>query len=440
MKNSEQIQSFTSAPLDAAVSTATGGVSGFAAIPAGTYTYVSRTPAAETGSNAGQVQFIWPEKKLIWAFGAHGGVKTGAIVLSGDELEFFQGLYLSDRPLYDWLGAQPRNTEGYAGNVAGNVRVTFTEDGKISEIRLDSATTNVQAVITKGITAQSLSVYGAVRGQPHLLQSCLTLIGSANGLRVLERGNVVLDNLTLGGGVDGVGLYGEKTGGDTFIVGTVAVDGEIQWYSKGANIQPITEDSTATLLTNGQNITMTGANISRVGRKLNISTGEGKGGNIIIGAAVSSGTLLLSTSGDITAGSGDVIIGTNTENIVTVNRIGNIRGANVTIKPTDHGIASDVQMSIGNITATGNIDIEVADVNTGKGTEYVMNTSAGVITVDNSEQLSKNRAEYAVGDLMSENGYITFTSGVINGPIGKFSAPNGTVNLTVEHAGCIDPS
>lgn len=413
---------------------------GFSGMPAGTYTYVSGTPVVEAGSKTGQAQFIWPEKKLVWAFGADDGVTAGEGVLSGDELEFFQGLYLSDRPLYDWLGAQPRNTEGYAGNAAGNVRMTFTADGKISEIRLDNAATNVQAVITKNITAQSLSVYGAVRGQPRLLQSCLTLIGSANGLRVLERGNVVLDNLTLGGGADGVGLYGEKTGGDTFIVGTVLVDGKIQWFSKGANIQPITEDSTATLLTNGQDITMTGANISRVGRKLNISTGRGKGGNITIGASVSSGTLLLSTSGDITAGSGDVIIGTNTEDTVTVNRVGNIQGANVTIKPTDHGAAADVQLSIGNITAAGNIDIEVANVNTGKGAEYVMNTSAGVITVDNSEQLAKNRAEYAVGDLTSENGCITFLSGAVNGPVGKFSAPNGTVNLTMERPACADLS
>ena len=64
--------------------------SGFAELPAGTYTYVSGAPAAEAGSGAGQVQFLYGKDQITWAFGAAGAVTTGAKTLTGDELEFFK--------------------------------------------------------------------------------------------------------------------------------------------------------------------------------------------------------------------------------------------------------------------------------------------------------------------------------------------------------------
>jgi hypothetical protein len=390
-------------------------------MPAGTYTYVSGNPLAAAGSNIGEVQFIHEKNNLVWSFGTDSAVMTGVETLSGDELEFFKGLYLSDRPVYDWVASGPRDTEGIAGDVAGNLLITITENGKISEIRVDSATTNVLAIVTQGITDATLTVSGATRGQPNLLQSCITLFGSTNGLYLTDRGNVILDEITIGSDEEGVGLKADKIGGDTFIAGTVTVDGTVEWFSRYANIQPVSADRPATLMTNGQDLTMTGANIGRVGRNLNLSTGEGTGGDITIGKTVSTdygrsdplpdpstGILLLSTTGNIIAGLGDVIIGTNTERRVTVDTVGNIQGANVTVKPTFAGTPTDVQGAIGNITATGNIDIELGPGNPG------------------------NAEGNVIGNLTAQSGDITFVSGAINGNVGDITAPNGTVSVTIE--------
>lgn len=356
-----------------ALAASDGGESGFAKLPAGTYTYVSGTPEAEAGSGTGQVQFLYHQKdnNLVWSYDG----KSGAVTLTGDELEFFQSVYLSDRPVYDWLASAMRDTDGYAGNVAGNLLITLDENGKISKLRLDSGLVQVTASVTKDITADTLTISGATRGQPNLLHSCITLLGSANCLYVTDQGNVVLDNMTLNANSDGVGLKGDKIGGDTFIVDTLYVDGKVEWMNRYANIQPVHVDTPATLETNGQDIVMGGMNIGRVGRDLTITTGENKGGDIIIGQTVSvdygrgglledpsTGTLILSTTGDIIAGLGNVIIGTNTERKVTINSIGNVQGANVTIAPTYNGTPSDVSGSIGNITAVGRAEVTLGGV------------------------------------------------------------------------------
>lgn len=346
----------------------------FAALPAGTYTYVSGAPAAEAGSGAGQVQFVWSESKLAWAYGGEK-VESGTVTLTGDELAFFQSLYMSDRPVYDWLASAMRDTDGYAGNLSGNLLITLTEYGKIATLRLDSGLVQVTAAVTKDITADTLTISGATRGQPNLLHSCLTLVGTANCLYLTAQGNVVLDNMTLSANKDGVGLKGDKIGGDTFIAGTLYVDGKVEWLNRYANIQPVHADTPATLETNGQDIVMGGMNIGRVGRDLTITTGADKGGDIIIGQTVSvdygrggpladpsTGTMILSTTGDIIAGLGDVIIGTNTERKVTVNSIGDVQGANVTIAPTYNGTPSDVSGAIGNITATGKAEVVLGSV------------------------------------------------------------------------------
>ena len=346
----------------------------FAALPAGTYTYVSGAPVAEAGSGVGQVQFNWSGSKLAWAFGGEK-VESGSVALTGDELAFFQSLYMSDRPVYDWLASAVRDTDGYAGNLSGNLLIDFTEYGKISKLRLDSGLVQVTAAVTKDITADTMTISGATRGQPNLLHSCLTLVGTANCLYLTAQGNVVLDNMTLYANKDGVGLKGDKIGGDTFIAGTLYVDGKVEWLNRYANIQPVHADVPATLETNGQDIIMGGMNIGRVGRDLTITTGMDKGGDIIIGQNVSvdygrggpladpsTGTMILSTSGDIIAGKGDVIIGTNTERKVTINSIGNVQGANVTIAPTYNGEPSDVKGTIGDVTATGKAVIKLASV------------------------------------------------------------------------------
>lgn len=403
-------------PLNSLALNGTSGIaaSGLGNLPAGTYTYVSEKPVAEAGSNAGQVQFIYRnENNLVWAFGSEGKVTTGVETLTGDELEFFKGLYLSDRPVYDWLASAPRDTDGYAGNVAGNLLITISENGKISRLRLDSGLVQMLAILSKDITDDTLTVSGATRGQPNLLHSCITILGSTNCLHLTDQGNVILDNLSIGSNEEGVGLKADKIGGDTFIAGTVTVDGKVEWNCRYANIQPVNADKPATLLTTGKDITMGGMNIGRTGRNLTISTGEGLGGNITIGAVVSvdygrgaplpdpsTGTLVLSTSGNIIAGLGDVIIGTNTDRRVNIDSIGNIQGANVIIKPTRNGTPSDIQGSIGDITATGNIDIEIGKAN-------------------------------SIGNLTAQSGNITFVSGPISGNVGDITASNGTVDLTI---------
>ncbi len=391
----------------------------FAALPAGTYTYVDTSPTAQAGSNEGQVQFIYSQNELVWAFGGQT-VETGSAILTGDELQFFIGLYLSDRPLYDWLASDSRDTEGYEGNVSGNFLITFTDSGKISTLRVDNGITNVIAILSSNITDDTLIVSGATRGQPNLLQSSITLFGSTNALWLTDRGNVVLNELSIGHNEDGIGLISDKIGGDTFIVNTVNVDGIIHWYSRYANLQPVQAGEEATLSTNGQDMILSGCSVGRMGRTLNFTTGEG-GGNIIIGETVSTdygradplpdpstGTLTLSTSGSIDAGEGDVIIGTNTERIVKIDVIGSIHGTNITIKPTDNGNVTDLAQSIGNITATGNVDILIGKVNDSNDATQVF----GSITAD---------------------GNVTLVAGDINGTIGDVSA-SGNVTMQVASA------
>lgn len=340
---------------------------GMASLPAGTYTYVAGEPAAQ--AEMGQVQFNYWDDSISWAYGDN----TGTEVLEGDELRFFQSLYLSDRPVYDWLASAMRDTDGYAGNVSGNLLITLDDAGDISRLRLDSGLVQVTAAVSRDITADTLTISGATRGQPDLLHSCITLLGSTNCLYLTDQGNVVLDNLRTYANADGVGLKADKIGGDTFIAGTVLVDGKIEWLNRYANIQPVTVDEVAVLETNGQDIVMGGMNIGRVGRNLTISTGVDKAGDILIGQTVSvdygrggpledpsTGTMILSTTGNIIAGLGDVVIGTNTERKVTVNSIGDIQGANVTIAPTYNGVPSAVSGTIGNITAAGRVEVVLA--------------------------------------------------------------------------------
>lgn len=332
---------------------------GLAGLPAGTYTYTDELTAD------GQLCFDWAEKTLAWR--ADG--KSGAIALSGDALAFFQSLYLSDVPVYDWLASALRSTEGYQGNLAGNVELTFDAESRLSQIKTLSGLVQMTAAVTAELCAPLLTVDGATRGQPNLLHSCVTLVGSVNGLFLTRQGNVVLDNLAIGADAEGVGLRADKIGGDTFLAGTVTVDGKVLWNCRYANIQPVHAEEPATLLTNGQDIVMGGMNIGRAGRSLTLSTGAG-GGDIIIGAEVtvdygrgkpledpSKGALLLSTTGDLLAGEGNVVIGTNTYRRVTIDTVGNIQGANVTVAPTDNGKPTDVQGSIGDVTAAGKLTI-----------------------------------------------------------------------------------
>lgn len=423
--------------------------SGFAELPAGTYTYVSGAPAAEAGSGAGQVQFLYGKDQITWAFGAAGAVTTGAKTLTGDELEFFKGLYLSDRPVTDWLGGNPKNTEGYAGNVADSVQITITEAGKISKILVANPATRALAILSQDITDATLTVQGSTRGQPNLLQSCITLVGSTNGLYLTVQGDVILDGITIGHGDDGVGLRGDKIGGDVFVVGTVAIDGTIEWHGKKGVITAL-GDRPGTLLTNGQDIHMTGgSNIGRVGRDLTISTGADKGGDIIIGDAVScdatrggllpnadtsTDSLAIATSGSIIAGSGNVVIGTNTEKAVLIDIIGDIQGANVTIKPIDWGKPGNISMAVGNITATENIDIVVGQINPGVERVNISQSSVGEIMSTGNTSVAIDLPDNPIGNLTAQNGNITFVSGKIGGGIGTVSAPNGTVDLDIESA------
>lgn len=427
MKNGKKLSALVLAlilALGTATSAAAAGEAGsFADLPAGTYTYVSAAPAAEAGSGEGEIQFDYQKDQMTWAFGADGAVAAGTAKLAGDELKFFQSLYLSDRPVYDWLASAMRDTDGYAGNVAGNLLITLTEDGKISRLRLDSGLVQVTAAVTREITADTLTISGATRGQPNLLHSCITLLGSANCLYVTDQGNVVLDNMTLSANADGVGLKGDKIGGDIFIVGTLFVDGKVEWLNRYANIQPVHVDAAATLETNGQDIIMGGMNIGRVGRELTITTGADKGGDIIIGRTVSvdygrggpladpsTGTLILSTTGKIVAGLGDVIIGTNTQRKVTINSIGDVQGANVTIAPTYNGTPSEVSGSIGTITAAGKAEVilgSVESIGEISGAEVVKN-----IGVSKVETVSAVPTASAV---VVNGGKVDFDSYTING-------------------------
>lgn len=432
-----------------ATALAADGGGGFGGLPAGTYTYVAGSPEAEAGSLEGQVCFDYFADQISWAFGGDGGVTTGAAVLSGDELRFFQGLYLSDRPVTDWLGGNPKDTEGYAGNVADSVQITITEDGKIAKLLVANPATRAQAILSQDITAETLTVQGSTRGQPNLLQSCITLLGSVNGLYLTVQGDVILDGLTIGHGDDGVGLRGDKIGGDTFVVGTVHIDGTVEWHGKKGVITAMS-DQPGTIETNGQDIHMTGgSNIGRVGRALTISTGADKGGDIIIGDAVScdatrggllpnadtsTDSLAIATSGDIIAGLGDVVIGTNTEKAVLIDMIGDIQGASVTIKPIDWGDLGSISMAIGSVTATGDIDIVVNQVNPGEERLNISQSSVGEIISTGNTSVEVELPENPIGALTSLNGNISLVTGEVTGSLSAISAPNGTVTLDVQRA------
>lgn len=435
---------------------ADGGESGgdasssFGGLPAGTYTYVSAAPEAEAGSGEGQVQFDYFSDTLTWSLDTDSGTETGSAALTGDALRFFQGLYLSDRPVTDWFGSAEKETEGYAGDVAGNVAITFTEEEKIAAIRVISATTRVQAILSQDITDAALTISGTTRGQPNLMQSCITLIGSVNALYLTAQGDVILDNLSVGNNGEGAGLNADKIGGDTFVIGTVSVDGTVEWYNKMGVITALA-DQPGVLVTNGQDITMCGgSNIGRVGRDLTISTGEDLGGNITIGATVTTdstrGGLLpnadtsadgvtISTSGSIIAGLGDVTIGTNTEKSVKIDVIGNIQGENVTIQPVDYGAAADVNGSIGTVTATGSIEITVGAVLGASTATSVVSSSEGTLTTQVESGNAGNEDGVVIGDLTALNGDITLITGAVNGSVGTISAPNGTVTTQIESGG-----
>lgn len=415
---------------------AAGEESGFDALPAGTYTYVNAQP--EAGESAGQVRFDYWSDTITWAFGS----ETGTEKLAGDELKFFQGLYLSDRPVTDWLGGATKNTEGYAGEVAGNVDITFTEDGKISYIYVKAGPTRAVAILSADITAPTLTVAGTTRGRPNLLQSCITLMGSTNALYLTKQGDVILDGLAIGNDGAGSGLKADKIGGDTFVVGTVYVDGTVNWNNKMGVILPL--DSEAGVLeTNGYDIIMTGgSNIGRVGRDLTISTGADKGGDIIIGATVSTDStrgglnptadtsadgVTLNTRGQLIAGKGDVVIGTNTEKAVVIDLIGGITANNVTIRPTHYGAKGNVTGAIGNIDAAGDITIDVGTVNAGSS-QGTTNAIHG-FTVWEGAGLDDGNV---IGMLTSAGGNISLTTGAVNGGLAGFSVPNGTVTLDVD--------
>ncbi len=411
---------------------------GFGALPAGVYTYVDAAPQAEAGSGEGQVQFLYATRQIVWAYEDQTGVET----LTGDVLDFFQGMYFSDRPVTDWLGGGLKDVEGYAGEVAGNVKLTITEDGKLGKFHVTNAKTRVLAILTKDMTADMLTVEGITRGRPNLLQSCITLYGSTNGLYLTVQGDVILDNLTIGHDENGVGLKADKIGGDTFVVGTVLVDGTVEWNNLMGVILPL-DSEPGYLITTGKDITMTGgSNVGRVGRTLNISTGEGPTGNITIGATVttdstrgglqpnantSSDGVTLNTSGVIDAGLADVVIGTNTEKAVIIDLIGGIKGGNVTIQPVNYGKVSDVTGAIGPIEAENDIVIEIGTVNSGAENGGTNATHGFAVWQGGNEGV-------AIGSLTSANGDITVKAGAVSGKIGTISAPNGTVTLEIESA------
>lgn len=416
---------------------AADGESGFDALPAGVYTYVDAEPVA--GENAGQVQFDYWNDTITWAFGTESGMEK----LSGDELKFFQGLYLADRPVTDWLGGATKDIEGYAGEVAGNVDITLTEDGKISYIYVTAGPARAVAILSANITAPTLTVAGTTRGQPNLLQSCITLMGSTNALHLTKQGDVILDHLTIGNDGAGNGLSGNKIGGDTFVVGTVFVDGTVEWHGMMGVILPL-DSEPGTLETNGYDINMTGgSNIGRVGRDLTISTGADKGGNITIGATVSTDStrgglipkadtsndgVTLNTSGKLIAGTGDVVIGTNTEKAVIIDLIGGIDANNVTIQPTHYGAKGNVTGAIGNINAAGDIVIDVGTVNAGND-QGNTNAVHGFTVWEGAGLADGN----VIGSLTSASGNISLSTSTVNGGLAGFSA-KGTVTLDMDGA------
>ena len=409
---------------------------GFDALPAGTYTYVDTQPAANDGK--GQVQFDYWTDTIAWAFGAESGSEK----LTGDELKFFQGMYLADRPVTDWLGGATKDTEGYAGAVAGNVDITLNEDGDISCLYVTAGPCRTVAILSEDITAATLTVAGTTRGRPNLLQSCITLMGSTNALYLTRQGDVILDNLTIGNDGAGNGLRGDKIGGDTFVVGKVFVDGTVEWHGKMGVIMPL-DSEPGILETNGYDITMTGgSNIGRVGRDLTISTGADKGGNITIGARVSTDStrgglqpnadtsndgVTLNTRGRLIAGKGDVVIGTNTEKAVIIDLIGGIVANNVTIAPAHYGAKGNVTGAIGNIDAAGDITIDVGTVNAGNDQG---NTNAvNGFTVWEGAGLESG----SVIGMLTAGGDISLTTGQVNGALAGFST-TGTVSLNMTDA------
>ena len=395
------------------------GPGGLAGLPAGTYTYVDELTAD------GQLRYDRAAKTLAWR--ADG--KSGSLALRGDALSLFEGLWLSDRPVTDWVGGAAKNVEGYAGAVAGGVEITVSENGKLSAIAVTNPATRAVAVLSAALCEELLTVRGVTRGRPNLLQSCITLCGSVNGLYLTKQGDVVLDELTIGCDDKGVGLRADKIGGDTFVVGTVKVDGTVEWHNKMGVLLPL-ESRPGVLETNGKDITVTGgSNLGRVGRDLTLSTGAG-GGDIRIGVTVSTDStrggltptadtskdgLTVNTRGSLLAGEGDVIIGTNTEKAVILDMVGDIVANNVTIRPTNRGAAADVTGSIGSVTAQGSIDIAVGSVNSG-ASEGGANASQGFTVWTGG---GRGRV---IGDLTAKTGSVSLTAGEVNGTVGAITA------------------
>ena len=421
----------------------------FGHMPAGTYTYVASDPSADAESGKGQVSFIYDEEgaDLIWEAVNEGTIIEGSEDISGDVWEFFYGVFLSDLPVTDWLQGEPKDTEGYAGNVSGNLDITITEDGKISALAVTSAATRVTAVLTPDITAPVLTVTGITQSRPYFLQSCITMVGAANALNLTRQGDVILDNFTAGSDENGIGLYGSKIGGDTFISGTFFIDGAISWNSKMGVITALEGEPGGTIMTNGQEIVINGgSNTGRAGRILNIIS---NGGDIKIGTMVSTDQtrggiipnptapdiLSVSTSGIIDAGSGDVIIGTDAreDKGVEIDRLGTVKGNNVIIKPVNYGEPGNIVAYIGNIEAEGNVEIEAGIINTGGVQTSSFSSSDGTIErVIEVDEALIDKSGIVIGDITSENGNITVKASKVYGKVGTFTAPNGTVTTEFE--------
>ena len=224
---------------------AAGPAGTLAGLPAGTYTYV------ETLTADGQLCYDRGAAALAWRLDG----RSGTLALYGDALALFESLWLSDRPVTDWFGGAAKDVEGYAGAVAGGVELTVTESGRLSAISVTNPATRTVAVLAAPLCEAQLTVRGATRGKPKLLQSCITLCGSVNGLSLTKQGDVVLDGLTIGHDAEGVGLRSDKIGGDTFVVGTVRVDGRVEWHNRMGVLLPL-ESRPGVLETNGQDITI----------------------------------------------------------------------------------------------------------------------------------------------------------------------------------------
>ena len=249
-----------------------------------------------------------------------------------------------------------------------------------------------------------------------------------------------------GSGVGGTGAIRNLSGNNT-LSGAVTLSSATTLGADAGNLT-----LSGTVSGPAINLTTVGAGNLTLSNTLNLTTGSlvagstgnltlsGSASNVLAGATVNSGTLILAKTGGATALSGNVTIGdgvgtdtlrlagsnqiASTANVsVTSSGVFDLNGNTNTVAKLDGAVGSSVTLGAGNLTVSGASESSYAGTITG--------TAASVLNKSGTGRLSLS------GNNSSFTGNVNLTAGIIN-VSGTASNVLGTGNLTVSGSGNLE--